>query len=434
MSFDDLLLEYRRKTLKSAAHYEKAKMFLAGGVSGSAKFAKPNPIYMKSALGCKFQDLDGNKYIDMMMGNGVSILGYGNEKIREVVRSAIDNLTFTYLGHEYESMLAEKICSYVPSMERIRFATSGSEAVNVCVRAALAYTKRKKIVKFEGNFNGGCDLMLSSPDLQRPGIPQSNLENILVLPFNDIENSVALIKKHADEIAAVILEPVTGFMLPAVPCDIEFLKAVRKVTSECGIVLIFDEIVTGFRLAMGGAAEFFQVKPDMHAMGKAFCGGYPIACFGGSKEIMEKVVTPTKEPSDLVEKIFHSGTFTGHPLSCAAALAVLQELEAGEVIPHINFLGDYMRIGIKEIASRKKCPVQVTGCGSIFGVYFADREIRNKRDAMRADAKKRTEFSMRLFLKGIYLSDGKPSLLSYMHTKKDLDYVLSVIEEILPLI
>ena len=432
MSFNDLLLEYKRKTPKSAAHYEKAKMFLAGGVSGSAKFAKPNPIYMKSASGCKFEDLDGNEYIDMMMGNGVSILGHGNEKIRKAVNNALDNPPFTFLGHEYESMLAEKICRSVPSMERIRFANSGSEAVYTCVRAALAYTKRKKVAKFEGNFNGGSDLMLSSPDMQRPGILQSNLENVLVLPFNDTENSVALIKKHADEIAAVILEPVTGFVLPAIPCDIEFLKAIRKVTSECGIVLIFDEIVTGFRLAMGGAAEFFQVKPDMQAMGKALCGGYPIACFGGSKEIMEKVVTPTKEPSDLVEKIFHSGTFTGHPVSCAAALAVLQELEKGEVIPHINSSGDYMRASIKEIARRVKCPVQVTGCGSMFGVYFADHEVRNKRDAIRADTKKRTEFSMRLFLKGIYLPDGKPALLSYAHTKKDLDHVLSVIEEILP--
>jgi len=446
MSLNELLKEYMQKTPKSASHYEKAKAFLPAGVSGSAKFSKPYPIYMKSASGCKFSDLDGNNYIDMMMGNGVCILGHANEKTREAVKNALDSPAFSFLAHERELMLAEKICTSVPSMEMVRFANSGSEAVHMSIRAALAYTKRKKIAKFEGHFNGSFDLLLTStakidgtpenpiPALHWAGVPQSNLENVLILPFNDIENSVALIKKHADDIAAVILEPVTGFMLASVPCDIEFLKAIRKITSENEIILIYDEIVTGFRLAMGGAAEYFQVKPDMQAMGKALSGGYPIACFGGAKELMEKVVTPTREPSDLTEKIFQSGTFTAHPISCAASLAVLQELEKGEVIPYINSLGDYMRTNIEEIAKKANCPVQVTGCGSMFNVYFSDHAIKNKRDAMKADAKKRTEFSMRLLLNGIYLPDGKPALLSYAHTKKDLDYVLSVIEQTLNMI
>jgi glutamate-1-semialdehyde 2,1-aminomutase len=446
MSLNKLLKEYIQKTPQSASHYEKAKAFMPAGVSGSAKFSKPYPVYMKSASGCKFTDLDGNDYIDMMMGNGVSILGHANEKIREAVKNALDSPAFSFLAHERELMLAEKICNSVPSIEMVRFANSGSEAVHMSIRAALAYTKRKKIAKFEGHFNGSFDLLLTStakidgtpenpiPALHWAGVPQSNLENVLILPFNDIENSIALIKKHADDIAAVILEPVTGFMLASVPCDIEFLKAIRKITSENEIILIYDEIVTGFRLAMGGAAEYFQIKPDIQAMGKALSGGYPIACFGGAKELMEKVVTPTREPSDLDEKIFQSGTFTAHPISCAASLAVLHELEKGEVIPYINSLGDYMRTNIEEIAKKAKCPVQVTGCGSMFNVYFSDHAIKNKRDAMKADAKKRTEFSMRLLLNGVYLPDGKPALLSYAHTKNDLDNVLSVIEKALNLI
>ena len=446
MPFNELLKEYMRKTPKGALHYEKAKAFLPGGVSGSGKFSKPYPVYMKSASGCKFTDLDGNNYVDLVMGNGVSILGHANEKIKEAVKNALDSPPFSFLAHERELMLAEKICNYVPSMEMIRFANSGSEAVHMCIRAALAYTKRKKIAKIEGHFNGSFDLLLTStakidgtpenpiPALHWAGVPQSNLENVLVLPFNDIENSIALIKKHADDIAAIVLEPVTGFMLGCVPCDIEFLKAIRKITSENEIILIFDEIVTGFRLAMGGAAEYFQIKPDMHAMGKAFSGGYPIACFGGAKEIMEKVVTPTKEASDLDEKIFQSGTFTGHPISCAAGLAVLQELEKGEVIPYINSLGDYMRTNIEKIAKKAKCPVQVLGCGSMFNIFFSDHPIKNKRDAMRADAKKSMEFSMRLLLNGVYLPHAHPALLSYAHTKNDLDYVLSVIEKTLNLI
>ena len=180
---------------------------------------------------------------------------------------------------------------------------------------------------------------------------------------------------------------------------------------------------------MGGAAEYFQIKPDMHAMGKAISGGYPIAFFGGAREIMEKVVTPTKEASDLDEKIFQSGTFTGHPVSCAASLAVLQELEKGQVIPYINSLGDYMRTNITKIAKKAICPVQVTGCGSMFHTFFSDHEIKNKRDAMQADTKKSMEFSMRLLLEGVYLPNAHPALLSYAHTQSDLDYVLSAIEK-----
>lgn len=364
MLFNELLKEYMRKTPQGALHYERAKAFLPGGVSGSGKFLKPYPIYLKSASGCKFTDLDGNSYVDLVMGNGVNILGHANALIRRAVMDAIDSPPFSFLAHEHELKLAEKICKHVPSMEMIRFANSGSEAVHMSIRAALAYTGRKKIAKFEGHFNGSFDLLLTStakingtpenpiPVLHWAGVPQSNLENILILPFNDIENSIALIKKHASDIAAIVLEPVTAFMLACVPCDIEFLKAIKEITTENDIVLIFDEIVTGFRLAMGGAAEYFHIKPDMHTMGKAFSGGYPIACYGGTREIMERVVTPTKEPSDLDEKIFQSGTFTGHPLSCVAGLTVLQELEKDEVIPYINSLGDHMRTHIEKIAKR----------------------------------------------------------------------------------
>ena len=331
MTLNGLINEYRRKTPKGALHYEKAKEILPGGVSGSGKFMLPYPIYVQSASGCSVTDLDGNTYIDLLMGNGANILGHANEGIRSAVSGAIDNPPFTFMSHERELLLAEKICKHVPSMEMVRFANSGSEAVHMSIRAALAYTKRKKIAKFEGHFNGSFDLLLTStariegppenpiPVLNWAGVPQSNLENILVLPFNDVDNSITLIKKHAHEIAAIVLEPVTGFMLGCVPCDVEFLKSIREITAENDIVLIYDEIVTGFRLAMGGAAEYFQIEPDMHAMGKALCGGYPISCYGGKKEIMESVVTPTKEPSDLDEKIFQSGTFTGHPVSVLPA-------------------------------------------------------------------------------------------------------------------
>jgi glutamate-1-semialdehyde 2,1-aminomutase len=443
MEIDNLLNEYMLKTPKGASHYERSRKILPGGVSGSGKFQKPYPIYVKSASGCKFTDIDGNTYVDLLMGNGVNILGHGNKLIRDSVIGAVDNPPFTFLSHEREFLLAEKISKHIPTMEMVRFANSGSEAVHMCLRAALAYTKRKKIAKFEGHFNGSQDVLLTStakidgppdnptPSLHWAGVPQSNLENILILPFNDTEKSSALLRAHANDIAAVVLEPVTGFMLGCVPCDDGFLRSIRDITAEADIVLVFDEIVTGFRLAMGGAAEYFQIQPDMHAIGKAISGGYPICSYGGKRRIMESVVTPTKEPSDLDEKIFQSGTFTGHPISCMASLSVLNELEKGEVIPYINSIGDYMRSNIRKIAERIKTPVQVTGCGSMFSIYFADKTIRNKRDALAADAKKSMEFSLRLLIDGVYLPHAHPALLSFAHTKEDLDFILNIIDRAL---
>lgn len=441
MAITELLTDYMKKTEKSHQHYQNAKNFLPGGVSGSGKFLKPYPIYIKSASGCEIVDFDDNSYIDLVMGNGVSILGHGNEIVRKSVLQAIDNPPFVFLAHKRELLLAQKINNHVESMEMIRFANSGSEAVHMCIRAAMAYSGKEKIAKFEGHFNGGADLLLVSgarvdgtprnplPIIDGAGIPKSNLENILILPFNDVENAVALIKENAKDLAAVILEPITGFMLCCVPSDNGFLEAIREVTSENGIILIFDEIVTGFRIALGGAAEYFGVRPDMHTMGKAISGGYPLCVYGGKREIMDNVVTPTKEPSDLNEKIFQSGTFTGHPVSLAAGLSVLQEIEKGDVIPYINDLGDYLRTNILEISKRASCPVQITGAGSMFHIFFTDQPVKSKRDALKANAKKGMEFSLRLLLDGVYFPPSHPALLSVAHGKKEIDYLLSAIEK-----
>jgi glutamate-1-semialdehyde 2,1-aminomutase len=410
-------------------------------VSGSGKYLKPYPLYAKSASGCKFVDIDGNSYVDLLMGNGVNILGHANEIVQNAVLTAMDNPPFTFLAHERELSLAAKICKHVESMEMIRFANSGSEAVQMCIRAAMCYSHKEKVAKFEGHFNGSWDAVLVSgarfdgtpknpnPIQDGSGMPKSNLENIVVLPFNDIENAVALINENAKDLAAVIIEPVTGFMLGCVPSDSEFLKAIREVTYKNNIILIFDEIVTGFRLALGGGAEYFGVNPDMLTLGKAISGGYPMCCYGGKREIMEKVVTPTKEPTDLDEKIFQSGTFTGHPISAAASIAVLEELEKGEVIPYINKMGDYMRTNIIKIGKDTGCPIQVTGAGSMFHIHFTDLPVKNKRDALMADSRKAAEFSMRLMLNGVYFPPSHPALLSHAHTTKHLDYVLSVIEK-----
>jgi glutamate-1-semialdehyde 2,1-aminomutase len=441
MKLDELIAEFEKKTPKTKQHYQVAVDYLPGGVSGSGKFMKPYPLYIKDAQGCRLVDLDGNEYIDMLMGNGVNILGHANEKIDKAVKQHLNAPPFTFVSNEAELELTKKIIHHVESMEMLRLANTGSESVHMCTRAAMAYTGRQKIAKFEGHFHGSHELFLLSciqvdgpesnprPIRDSAGIPDYALSNTIILPFNNTEASVNLIERHASELAAVILEPVTGFMMGCVPVEKGFLQAVREVTQRHNILLIFDEIVTGFRLGLGGAAEYFGVKPDMHTFGKAISGGFPIGCYGGKKEIMTAVVTPTKEPSDVKEKIFQSGTFTGHPTSMVAGIAAITELEKANVPFHLNKLGDDLRDQIRNIAEKHNVALQVTGAGSMFYIHFCDHPIRNKRDAMKADKQKGLELSLRLLVNGVYWPHAHPALLSAAHTKNDIDYFLDRIDQ-----
>lgn len=441
MRLDELIADFEKKTPKTKQHYQVAADYLPGGVSGSGKFLKPYPLYIKEAQGCRLVDLDGNEYIDMLMGNGVNILGHGNETIHQAVKQHLSAPPFTFVSNEAELELTKKITHHVESMEMLRLANTGSESVHMCTRAAMAYTGRQKIAKFEGHFHGSHEnFLLSSIQVDGPesnprptrgsaGIPDYALNSTVILPFNNTEASVKLIEKHASELAAVILEPVTGFMMGCVPAEQDFLQAVRDVTQHHSILLIFDEIVTGFRLALGGAAEYFGVRPDMHTFGKVIGGGFPIGCYGGKKEIMSTVVTPTKEPSDAKEKIFQSGTFTGHPTSMVAGIAAITELEKANVPSKLNKLGAYVRNQIRNIAEKHSVALQVTGAGSMFYIHFCDHPVRNKREAMKADKQKGLELSIRLLVNGVYWPPAHPALLSAAHSENDINYFLDRIDQ-----
>jgi glutamate-1-semialdehyde 2,1-aminomutase len=251
-----------------------------------------------------------------------------------------------------------------------------------------------------------------------------------MLPYNDMA-AVDLVRHHADELAAVIIEPVAAFFIGGVPAEVEFLRALRKVTEENGVMLIFDEVVTGFRLGLGGASVYFGVRPDLGCIGKIVGGGFPIGAFGGRRDLMEKVITPTKQPSDLKEKSFASGTFSGNPISMAAGLAALTELERNPIYEYVGAMGHAVREGIAGAARRQGFPVQVTGIGSIFHVHFADEPIANKRAAMRANHVRQYEFSMGLISKGVLLTPNHPGFLSAAHTAEDVKEVVRVADEVL---
>lgn len=445
MSLDEFIRQYELRTGRSREIYEEARKILPGGVAGNSSFMKPHPLYVSKAKGSKITDVDGNDYIDLLCGGGPAILGHSPEKVMDAVRQRMDFGTSISLGTELVLKLARKITKHMSSIEMLRFVNTGSEATYMAMRAARAFTKKEKIAKFEGNYHGQHDNALVSTfaiggEISRPesvadcaGIPRYILENVVVLPYNDIEVSASLIRQHSDELAAVIMEPLAGFGIGAVPADKEFVQELRKITEENGVLLIFDEIVTGFRLGgLRGASGFFGVKPDLTTIGKTIGGGFPIGGYGGRRDIMEQVVTPTRTPEDRVKKIFSSGTFTGNPISMAAGLALIEELEnTHDLYTHIDELGRKIREGLAKLGADVGINMQITGGGSIFHVHFADHKIRNKRDAVKADAAMQTEFSMGMIANGVFLPPHHPGFTSYAHTEAEIDEVLDVAGRVL---
>jgi glutamate-1-semialdehyde 2,1-aminomutase len=433
---------YRSRTTASKNLFDSAGKYLPGGVAANGKYLPPYPIYMVGGQGAEMVDIDGNKYIDLLMGAGVHILGHSPERVLRAVHQQLDIGVHYYLPAEAEVKLAAKVCQLMPSVEMVRFLNSGSESTLMAIRAARAYRKRSKIVKFEGNFHGQHDTVLVStlavegdpgtpqPHLDSAGIPDNIKDNVIILPYNDPDTAVQQIREHADELGGVIVEPVSAFGLGVVPADIEFLKALRQVTTETGVVLIFDEVVTNFRLALGGASEFFGITPDLVCLGKILGGGFAIGGFGGRREIMDKVVTPKVGLWDLSEQIFQSGCFSGNPVSMIAGLTVLEELENGTAYPYINKLTENLCNEMNDLGERLGVPLMATRVASIFQFHFTTVEIKNKRDAMKANKQAAGLFHLGLRAHGI-MASAHPLFMSTAHNQNHIDKVLDVSETVL---
>ena len=434
--------QFKSRTPASRAMFERASRVLPGGVAGNGKFIAPYPIYVRQASGAEFIDLDGNRYVDLLMGGGVHILGHSPESVMSAVESQLRAGTHYYMAAEAEVQLAEKVCSLMPHIEMVRFVNTGSEATQMALRAARAYSKRDRIAKFEGNFHGQHEAVLISTlgaegpqdepasRVDSAGVPRQIGENVLVLPFNDAQHATELITRHAGELGAVIIEPVSAFGLGVVEAQPEFLKAVREVTTRHDIPLIFDEVVTNFRLGLGGATEYFGVTPDLVCLGKIIGGGFAIGGYGGVREIMDKVVTPKTGLWNLSEQIFQSGCFSGNPISMVAGLAVLGELEKGEVYPHINGIAQKLQNGISEIGKRLGFPILVNRAASFFQVHFGVENITNKRDQMSADKQTADRFHLGLRVNGV-MASSHPLFVSAAHTDQHVQMVLEAAEQAL---
>lgn len=449
----EALYEFEKKTPKSKQFLNKAQSFMPGGVTANIKYYAPYPVVMDKAKGPYLYDVDGNEYVDYLLSYGALILGHGHQEVTKAIQSQVGNLGTYLLGtpHELEVEMAGKIQSLYPSMESVRYTNSGTEATLLAVRTAYAYTGKFKLAKFEGHYHGGFDQLLFSvnPAVQKAGpanqpipvadskgIDSYHQNNAIILPFNDIDATAEILRKNKKEIAAVIMEPIQGGFIPA---EKKFMEELRKVTNELGILLIFDEVKTGFRIGLGGAQEYYQVVPDLTALGKAIGGGFPIGILGGKAEIM-KVSSPTatadvfdssqSASSSAGEVLFHSGTYNGHPTILATGLATVKVLE--QELDHVVSMTNRLKEGIKELFSNQGIAVHTIGLGTIFSVVISDmEEIKNYRDYQQANFNMRKALDFYLLCEGIYTKPLNRYSLATVHTKKEIDRTLDAYDRVL---
>ena len=419
---------YVSKTGSSRRLYERAKRVFPSGVSYFLRFMEPYPFYTARAKGSKLIDVDGNEYIDFWIGHYALILGHSPPGvIREVKRQIVKG---THYGtcHELEIALAEQVVRMVPSAKMVRFTNSGTEAAMYATRLARTCIGRDKIAKFEGGWHGGYDALhvAVKPPFDLPessGLTQGTMKDTVVLRFNDIEAVRKVLRK--EKLAAVIVEPVQGAG-GCIPAEKVFLRGLRELCTDNGALLIFDEVITGFRLAPGGAQQLYGVKPDITFLGKILGGGFPLGAVAGPREIMERMDPLLYERPRFS---FHGGTFCGNPVSMTAGLATLKMLEDGRLINHLDKRGDYLRRQLSDVFGRKGLSVQVTGVGSFFHTHFTDEKVKDVNAVARADREMLTKYHAYLLEHGVFFLPAKAGALSTAHTKDDVEKLLAHSED-----
>ncbi len=426
-------MEYAR----SQALFETAKDCLAGGVSSNFRYTgygeSPVPIFYKRGEGSRLYDVDGNVFIDYALANGPIILGHAPEPVLRAVRDTLSVGQLFAGQHELEIDLARTICEVVPCAELVRFASSGSEADQAVIRLARAKTGRRKIIKFEGHYHGWFDNLFVSvaPPLdeagpenapvavaQTPGQPESALADIIVLPWNDLEIFRDVVGAEGADIAGVVMEPIlcnTGAIMPLPG----YLEGVRELTERHGIVLIFDEVITGFRVALGGAQSLLGVTPDLAVFAKAVAAGFTLAVLAGKRDVMELLDT---------RKVMHGGTYNSNVVAIAAGIATLKELMRGdgEAYRVMDRRGRRLMTGLSELAGRHGQNLKVRGFGSVFHPAFTDREeITSYREFLTTDAHKRARFNALLHEEGVRVTARGTWFLSTAHSDTDIEESLA---------
>lgn len=416
--------------------FQQSKMYLAGGVSSMMRSAvKPVPLFFRSASRDIVTDVDGNEYFDYTLGWGPLILGHSHPTVLRAVRAQLAQ--FQHLGaqHELESEVARKVCEMIPSGELVAFSNTGTEAVQLALRLARGYTRRQKFIKFEGHYHGWFDNTLASyhptgaalqaalPVAGSEGQSRSSLNDVIVLPWNDFDALESVVEQCGDEIAAIITEPILCNSSCLMP-EAGYLRKMRDLARRFGIILIFDEVITGFRVAAGGAQSLLGVIPDLTVLGKALGAGFPLSAVAGRNDIMELI--PQR-------RVVHAGTFNGNPISLAAAKACLDVLSAGggRALKKLDKLGQQLISGIAACAAEAGIPCLVNGIGPVFHVSFTSRtSMRNYRDTLDCDIQLRDQFIQKMLEHGIYLIPDGRWYLSAAHTRRHVDETLAAVRKV----
>ncbi len=421
----------RKERVLSEKAFEQALKVIPGGVNSPVRALKSvgtTPLFVKEAKGAYFTDIDDNQIIDFCMSWGVFILGHNNERVSQAAIDAVGRGSSYGIPTLAETTLAEKVREAIPSMERLRFVNSGTEATMSAIRVARGYTGRDILVKFEGNYHGHADHLLVSAgsgvatisNASSAGVPEGFVKYTAVLPYNDVDALHQFFAQHGDQVAALILEPVACNMGVVVPTE-EFLKATREVTEKHGAILIFDEVITGFRLARGGAQQRFGITPDMTTVGKIVGGGFPAAAFGGREDIM-KVLAPEGP-------VYQAGTLSGNPVAMAAGIETLTQLSRPGFYDELEAKSDAFIAKLEQIIAGKG--IQLNRCGSMFTLFFNDSPVHNFQDTKRSDQDRFARYFRNMLSRGIYVSPSQfeGNFISACHTPEILDYVLKSIEE-----
>jgi glutamate-1-semialdehyde 2,1-aminomutase len=424
------MLHQKRTTAKEKELLAKAKMYLPGGTLGNAVLPTERSIVFHSAKGSHLYDVSGNEYIDYLLGSGPMILGHAHPSVTEAVTEAVTRGSTFFAISDVAIELAETLVNAIPCADQVRFTTSGTDANFQCLRLARAFRGREKILKFEGGYHGTSDyaVMSSSPGLHAPpfptpsidspGVPKQISETVLVAPFNNLQITASLIEEHHDELAAVILEPFQRVLSPREG----FLEGIREITAHYQIPLIFDEVVTGFRFAYGGAQEYYGVVPDLAAYGKIIGGGYPLAAIAGREELMNQYDPDLRGSPEFVPQL---GTLSGNPVSAAAGLATLKELQTPGVYQKLFSTGTYLKESLGRLLDESEIPARLVGVGPLFDVFFTDQEISDYRDTLKADTDRLRRFHTLLLENGIFKSLQK-FYVSLAHTEGDIARTLEV--------
>lgn len=414
---------------KSTQLYEEALDVIVGGVNSPSRSFKAvgggAPIFMDHAKGAYIWDVDGNRYIDYLCAYGPLILGHGNAHIAEAIHRSALNGTLYGTPTPFEITFANQIREAIPSMEKIRFVNSGTEAVMTTIRVARAYTGRNKIIKFAGCYHGHSDLVLvaagSGPSTlgipDSAGIPSSIAQEVITVPFNDLDAYRHAMQQWGEQIAAVLVEPIVGNFGIVAPIP-GFLEGVNEITHQYGALVIYDEVITGFRFMYGGAQNLLGVTPDMTALGKIIGGGLPIGAYGGRKEIMETVAP--------LGPAYQAGTMAGNPASMLAGIACLEELSKPGTYEYLDQLGSELGDGLTDLANKHGVPLTVNRIKGALSTHFIDGPVFNYVDAGRADGEKYARFFKAILEKGILLAPSKYEawFITTTHKKEDIAFTL----------